>query len=545
MAIVINKLRTQMAQQFLDALNQGRIPWKACWQQALPQNAITGKPYRGVNAMYLSYIATEKGYQDPRWCTYNQAQEKGWQVRKGEKSALVEYWAYFDRKQKKLLSWTEARRLLKDDPEYIKNLQLSSRCYHVFNVEQMDGIPELIRSGTDIGQLRDKRDTLIRNMAVGFREEGCQAFYTPRTDTITLPPENTFDDEYGYMATFLHESAHASGHECRLNRQMSGVYGSPEYAKEELRAEIASAFTAQALGLQLTDEQLRYQMNQHSAYLQSWASGLKDAPEELFRAIKAAEEISDYLIEQGDFLQEKPPFFGKIVYVSEDSQHPSYYDDRAKYQQELNFQQRHGTRNYGVELTREEFLEDVSKALLTAGHYMAIGAELVADYTAEIRAWAAAHPQEIELHPWMAGENWKLAAVYEWEQKSNLSPSEQSVVADGHTGQLFVKAAKRALMEQRYLTYCCSDTPPTPSYRDQVHTVYEYEVSHGVPENDRLTKWFESENVPVAKPWYQEMGSFRTPISESMIAQRYAEVIAETAVIELEVDTAVDLEFEP
>lgn len=299
----MNKLRTQMAQQFLDALTQGQLPWKACWQQSRPVNAVTGKQYRGINALYLSYCADELGYADPRWCTYKQAQEKGWQVRRGEESCKVEYWAYYDLKQKKLLPWQEVRDLLKMDPDYQANLQLRSRIYSVFNAEQIDGIPEIEKNQTSIGAIRAQRDTLICNMGIGYQEQGGRAFYRPSTDTVTLPPEASFDDEYGYMATLLHECGHASGHESRLNRDLAGGFGSPAYAQEELRAEIASAFTAQALGLQLTDEQLQQHMEQHLAYVQHWASGLKDAPEELFRAIKAAEEISDYLIEQGEFEQ--------------------------------------------------------------------------------------------------------------------------------------------------------------------------------------------------------------------------------------------------
>lgn len=296
-----NKLREQMAQQFLDALNRGQLPWQACWQQDRPVNAVTGKQYRGVNALYLSYYADELGYTDPRWCTYKQAQDNGWQVQKGAKSCKVEYWAYYDAKQKKLLSWQEVRELLKADPEYHQNLQLRSRVYSVFNAAQIDGIPALERNQTSIGAIRTQRDTLIRNMGVGYQEQGSQAFYSPRRDTVTLPPEASFDDEYGYMATLLHECGHATGHPSRLNRELSGHFGTPSYAKEELRAEIASAFTAQALELRLTDAQLQYHMERHMAYVQSWADGLKDAPEELFRAIKDAEEISDYLIARGDF----------------------------------------------------------------------------------------------------------------------------------------------------------------------------------------------------------------------------------------------------
>ena len=299
-----NKLRSDMAQRFLDALNQGKIPWKACWQGALPCNAATGKLYRGVNALYLSIVADDRGFTDPRWCTYLQAEKNGWQVKKGAVSAKVEYWACYDRKKKKLLSWDDVRTLLASDPAYEKNLQLSCRMYCVFNAEEIEGIPALQRNATDIGTLRQQRDNLIRNMGIGYHEEGSRAYYSPGADAVTLPPEACFDDTYSYMATFLHECGHATGHPSRLNRDLSGIFGSESYAREELRAEIASAFTAQALGLQLSDSQLEYHLSQHIAYVQSWSETLQKNPEELFRAIKAAEAISDYLIEKGEFEME-------------------------------------------------------------------------------------------------------------------------------------------------------------------------------------------------------------------------------------------------
>lgn len=298
----LSKVREELAQTFLDALNQGQLPWRKCWSQALPVNAVTGKTYHGINTLVLSYYGDRRGYTDTRWCTYNQAQDKGWQVRKGSKGVRVEYWACYDTKEKKLLSWGDVHQKLKLDPDYEKYLQLRCRTYTVFNGEQIDGIPAPTQQpSTDIGTLREKRDTLIRNMGIGYQEGGIRAYYSPGTDTVTLPPEATFDDTYSYMSTFLHECGHASGHESRLNRDLTGGFGSESYAREELRAEIASAFTAQSLGLQLTDEQLRYQTEHHTAYIQGWSKILQDSPEELFRAIKDAETISDYLIEKGEF----------------------------------------------------------------------------------------------------------------------------------------------------------------------------------------------------------------------------------------------------
>jgi len=308
-----SKVREELSKQFLDALSKEQIPWEACWQQQRPLNAATGKPYRGVNAFMLSWIAEGKGYKDPRWCTYKQAQDRGWQVRKDEKSCHVEYWAYWDRKEKKLLSWNDARVLITRDPDYAnENLQLSCRTHSVFNAKQIDGIPELEQPGTNIGVLREHRDLLIRNMGIRYLEYGNEAYYTPHTDTVVLPPEASFDDPYSYMATFLHESGHATGHVTRLGRDLTGGFGSESYAREELRAEIAAAFTAQELGLQLTPEQLQKQAQRHAAYIQNWSSILAKSPDELFKAIKDADQISDYLLDKGEFLIDRVVASGQI-----------------------------------------------------------------------------------------------------------------------------------------------------------------------------------------------------------------------------------------
>lgn len=299
----LNKVREALSQRFVEALNMGELPWHSCWQQALPQNAVTGRKYHGLNALWLSYLAEKQGWTDPRWATYKQASEKGWQVRKGEKASYVEYWAYYDKEKKKLLSWPDARQIFREDAAYAeKNLQLSSRVFAVFNGAQIDGIPEIPQSrGTDIGAIRRQRDTLIANMGIGYREQGQSAYYSLGSDTVTLPLEASFDSTYGYMATFLHECGHASGHPDRLLRDLTGGFGSESYAKEELRAEIASAFTAQALGLTVSEQDRELETRQHMAYIQNWAQAIQDAPEELFKALKDAEKISDYLIEQGEF----------------------------------------------------------------------------------------------------------------------------------------------------------------------------------------------------------------------------------------------------
>ena len=300
----LSPVRQALAEQFLATLQKGQLPWTACWKQQRPCNAITKKPYRGVNSMMLNWIASTNQWTDPRWCTYLQAQQKGWQVRKGSRGVKVEYWAYWDKLQNKGIPMAEGIRLVRKDPAYEKNLRLYAKSSTVFNGCQIDGIPPMEQGSTNIDAIRRQRDTLIANMGVGYEEAGDQPYYSPKEDKVVLPPEQSFDDVYSYLCTFLHECGHASGHESRLNRDLSGGFGSESYAVEELRVEIASAFAAQQIGLQLSEAQLAAHLMQHLAYVQSWAQAVQDA---LFKAIKAADEISDYLLENGEFLPMEQP----------------------------------------------------------------------------------------------------------------------------------------------------------------------------------------------------------------------------------------------
>lgn len=296
-------LRDIIAQTFVNALSEDKIPWRAMWTASLAHNAVNGKRYRGLNSLWLSYVASAKGYTDPRWCTFKQAKEKGWNVKKGEKATGVEFWSVYDVKQRKTISITEANSIVAKDSERKDDMHFVSRQYSVFNAAQIEGIPELEQKpcAVDIDVVRKQRDVLVKNMKLGFYEGGDRAYYSPSTDSITMPPDVCFENTYAYMSTFLHECGHATGSAKRLNRPLDGVFGSVSYAKEELRAEIASAFTSQVLGFGKEGTELAGEMDNHKAYIQSWIEIIKDKPNELFAAIKDAETISDYLLEKGEF----------------------------------------------------------------------------------------------------------------------------------------------------------------------------------------------------------------------------------------------------
>ncbi len=301
----MNKVREQISQVFLESLKENELPWQKGWMTERPYNTVSNTEYRGINSFWLSCTAEQKGYSDPRWCTFKQAKDKGWKVKKGEHGTQVEFWSMYDTETKKKLTVRESNVLKKElGEDFYERVKPISSVYTVFNAEQIEGIPKREKTQEPIQSdgLLHKRDTLIKNMGFTFHEGGSRAFYRPGDDSVTLPQMEQFRSIYDYMSVFLHESGHATGHESRLNRDLSGGFGSQKYAREELRAEIASAFTSQELGL---GEMAAEHMDNHKAYIQSWIEVLEKEPQELFAAIRDAEKISDYLIKKGEFFPEK------------------------------------------------------------------------------------------------------------------------------------------------------------------------------------------------------------------------------------------------
>lgn len=285
---------------FLASLREQQLPWHQCWTSDAPVSLGSGRPYRGVNNLLLAYVSNRKGYTDPRWLTFHQAQQHGWKVRKGEKAAQVEYWQYYDKKLRKSLEPEEVKRIQKEDPQRMKDIHLAAQIHSVFNGQQIDGIPqwEPAPTAVHVAELVRQRNQLVLNLGVGFCEGGDRAFYSPLRDEITLPTTAHFTDDYAYACTLLHEAGHATGHYSRLNRPFA-----EDRAAEELRAEIASAFTAQALGIKRSAQQESADLDQHKAYIQSWIGLLGRDPNALYAAIKDAAKISDYLIEHGKVME--------------------------------------------------------------------------------------------------------------------------------------------------------------------------------------------------------------------------------------------------
>ncbi len=281
----------QVAEKLIEQLKQGTAPWQKPWQPGepgagIPINPVTGKRYRGINILQL--MMQER--TDQRWLTYKQAEAAGAQVLKGEKGTSIQYWKFSEEQT----ITDEAGRPVLDDQGQPRKGQLPlerPRVFFatVFNAEQVEGLPPLERNEPS-WQVLDRAEHILQaSQAVIRHGEHDRAFYRASTDSIHLPGRSQFKTADQYYATALHELGHWTGHSSRLNRDLLNPYGSVEYSKEELRAEIASMILGDELGV-------GHDPGQHAAYVKSWIKVLEENPLEIFRASADAERIQDYVL---------------------------------------------------------------------------------------------------------------------------------------------------------------------------------------------------------------------------------------------------------
>ncbi|MDU4375124.1 MAG: zincin-like metallopeptidase domain-containing protein [Bilophila wadsworthia] len=279
----------EVAEKFIEKLKEGTAPWQRNWDAGagmMPLNPTTGNRYRGINVLIL--MAQDR--DDSRWMTYRQAQKIGAQVRKGETGTPVIYWKTHEEQP---LKDNQGKVRLGEDGKPLKVLVELERprafLSRVFNAEQIDGLPPLIKTDRQWNPV-DRAEALLKQSGATIQHRAQpRAFYSPHKDVITLPEKGQFFDANGYYAAALHELGHWTGHESRLNRDMQHPWGSQGYAREELRAEIASMMLGQEIGL-------GHGIENHVAYVGSWINALKEDPHEIFSAASDAEKIMNYVL---------------------------------------------------------------------------------------------------------------------------------------------------------------------------------------------------------------------------------------------------------
>ena len=280
-------LYQEVTDRIVAELEQGRFPWAQPWGGAsatlgLPKNAATARQYSGINILVLWGAVIEKSYRGQNWLTFRQALTLGGCVRKGEKGTTVFY-------ADKFIPKGEIERAAKDgdDPNAVPFLKR----FTVFNVDQCDGLPASTSAG--IAPLPEREliphaENLIRRTGADFRIGGNRAFYQTADDFIQVPPQPAFFQQIDYYRTCFHELGHWTGAKHRLARDHSGRFGSHPYAREELVAEMSSAFVCAALGITPTVR--------HADYLGNWLDVLKEDNRAIFRAASQASKAADFIL---------------------------------------------------------------------------------------------------------------------------------------------------------------------------------------------------------------------------------------------------------
>lgn len=292
--------RKEVAEALASAMERGGLSWQREWSgRWTPVNAATGRPYRGINRIALAHAGSVLDTPDGRWATYRQAEAAGWPVRKGSHSpASVEFWSRWCRTSTgRVVDERRARELVRqgrEDEAILRDARLAPIVTPVFASAQLDGIPELPleEHKSEDPTLADALMRSSRCPVVEGRSDS--AYYDPASDRIVMPKRGQFKTLSGYTRVLAHEMGHATARE--VGRDASRYATDPKArAHEELVAELTSAFVSADLGVdgKAEDPGVRAALANHAAYIDSWASLVREDPDALAHAAADASRAAD------------------------------------------------------------------------------------------------------------------------------------------------------------------------------------------------------------------------------------------------------------
>jgi hypothetical protein len=266
--------------RIIELLEQGTVPWNKPWiggSSQTPRNLASGKAYRGINLWLLGCAS----YSSPYWVSYKQAQERGGQVKKGEKSHLVTFWKMFE-----------------SEKEGEKKTVPMLRYYRVFNVEQCEGL-EYPREEVPerVFNVIEECERIVSGMpkAPSLTHEEQRAYYQRNADRVNMPKKETFDTAENYYSTLFHELTHATGHESRLGRMQEKFshFGDTTYAKEELIAEMGASYLCNVAGI------MERTIDSSASYIAAWLKALKNDRKLVVSASSKAQEAAEFILGKG------------------------------------------------------------------------------------------------------------------------------------------------------------------------------------------------------------------------------------------------------
>ncbi|MCI0718303.1 MAG: ssDNA-binding domain-containing protein [Acidobacteria bacterium] len=269
-----------VTKQILEQLEKGVVPWQKPWNIEAPKNLSSGRPYRGINVILLGM----RGFASPWWVTFRQAKERGGHVRKGERGSTVVFWKRDTHKVRN-----------EETGEDETRQRFVLRYYTVFNVAQC----EVIQAPAPRAPLApiQAADAVVVGMPNPPRIRlGAAACYIPGLDTVEIPARDSFHSIEGYYSTLFHELTHSTGHESRLNRKgiMDVIrFGSEDYSKEELVAEMGAAMLCASVGIEATRDN-------SAAYIQTWLKNLRNDSRLVVMAAAQAQKAADYILDRAN-----------------------------------------------------------------------------------------------------------------------------------------------------------------------------------------------------------------------------------------------------
>jgi antirestriction protein ArdC len=283
---------TRITAEIVTAIKNGAGEWCMPWNHdgssiARPRNVASDKNYRGINVLALWVAARRSGYTSGIWGTYQQWSKLGCQVRRGEKAAMVVFWKQIGRYDRADGESDDVNGPDCDERE--DRPRFFARGYCVFNVTQVDGyaLPDvpLLPEAERIA----RADAFFAALNIPVISGGNEACYRPDIDTVFMPPFERFNDAAGYYSCLGHEIGHATGAKHRLDRDLTGRFGSTKYAMDEVIAELTASFVMADLGIAHRPRPA------HAAYIASWLRVLKDDPRAIFTAASKAQQAADWM----------------------------------------------------------------------------------------------------------------------------------------------------------------------------------------------------------------------------------------------------------
>lgn len=271
--------------RLIDLIEQGQKPWQKPWVSVGYQNLISKHVYSGINPIICQIDMMAFGYELPYFVTVNQCKQHDWSWRGGKATWIKKASTYL-------------KEVEDENGEKKEQVRFSTQWYQTYNIGCLDDsqaevkishyVDKILRPLPPVGTNQDLED-LVNAQGATIIHGGDQACYSPSTDIIKLPEKKQFRELSGYYATAIHELSHWTGHESRLNREMSGGFGSEKYAFEELIAELSTSFILNEYGIEA-------EVENHASYLANWLSALKGDKSFFFSAATAARKAAEFIL---------------------------------------------------------------------------------------------------------------------------------------------------------------------------------------------------------------------------------------------------------